>query len=75
MFEKVKAIVVETINCNPDDVKLESLLQEDLEMDSLDAVQLNMSIEEELGIAIPDEVLTELKSIKDIVEYLENNGQ
>lgn len=75
MFEKVKAIVVETINCNPDDVKLESLLQEDLEMDSLDAVQLNMSIEEELGIAIPDEVLTDLKSIKDIVEYLENNGQ
>lgn len=44
-------------------------------MDSLDAVQVNMNIEEQLGITIPDEMLTELKSVKDIVEYLENNGQ
>ena len=75
MFEKVKKIIVDTVSGNPDDVKLESLLEEDLSMDSLDAVQLNMNIEEELGITIPDEVLPELKSVKDIVEYLEKNGQ
>ena len=75
MFEKVKEIIVDTINCNPDDVKLESRLEEDLSMDSLDAVQVNMNIEEELGITIPDEVLPELKSVKDIVEFLEKNGQ
>ena len=75
MFEKVKEIIVDTINCNPDDVKLESRLEEDLSMDSLDAVQVNMNIEEQLGIAIPDEVLPELKCVKDIVEYLEKNGQ
>lgn len=75
MFEKVKEIIVDTINCNPDDVKLESRLEEDLSMDSLDAVQVNMTIEEQLGITIPDEVLNDLKSVKDIVEYLENNGQ
>lgn len=75
MFEKVKEIIVDTISCNPDDVKLESRLEEDLSMDSLDAVQVNMNIEEQLGITIPDEVLTELKSVKDIVEYLEKNGQ
>lgn len=75
MFEKVKEIIVETINCNPDDVKLESRLEEDLSMDSLDAVQVNMNIEEQIGITIPDEALADLKSVKDIVEYLEKNGQ
>ena len=75
MFEKVKEIIVDTIGGNADDVKLESRLEEDLSMDSLDAVQVNMNIEEQLGITIPDEMLTELKSVKDIVEYLENNGQ
>lgn len=75
MFEKVKEIIVDTIGCSADDVKLESRLEEDLSMDSLDAVQVNMNIEEQLGITIPDEMLTELKSVKDIVEYLENNGQ
>lgn len=75
MFEKVKEIIVDTIGCNGDDVKLESRLEEDLSMDSLDAVQVNMNIEEQLGITIPDEMLAELKSVKDIVEYLENNGQ
>ena len=75
MFEKVKEIIVDTIGCNADDIKLESRLEEDLSMDSLDAVQVNMNIEEQLGITIPDEMLAELKSVKDIVEYLENNGQ
>ncbi len=75
MFEKVKEIIVDTIGCSADDVKLESRLEEDLSMDSLDAVQVNMNIEEQLGITIPDEMLAELKSVKDIVEYLENNGQ
>lgn len=73
MFEKVKEIIVETVGCNADDIKLESSLEEDLSMDSLDAVQLNMNIEEQLGIAIPDELLNELKTVKDIVDYLEKN--
>ena len=75
MFEKVKEIIVETINCSADAVTPEARLEEDLSMDSLDAVQLNMNIEEKLGIAIPDEELAKLKSVKDIVEYLEKNGQ
>lgn len=74
-FEKVKEIIVETMSCNEDDVTLEASLSDDLELDSLDAVQLNMAIEEETGIAIPDEELENLKTIKDIVEYLENHAE
>ena len=46
-------------------------LAEDLEADSLDAVELNMAIEEALGVSIPDEELKNVKTVGDIVRYLE----
>ena len=49
MFEKVKKIVVDTLNCEMEDVTMEARLAEDLEADSLDAVELNMALEDELG--------------------------
>ena len=73
MFEKVKEIIVDTLSCDATKVTLEARLAEDLEADSLDAVELNMAIEDELGIAIPDEKLAEFKTVGDIVAYLEEN--
>ena len=52
---------------------MEARLAEDLEADSLDAVELNMAIEETLGIAVPDEALAEVKTVGDIVRYLEEH--
>lgn len=71
MFEKVKDIIVETLNCSEDDVTLTATLAEDLGADSLDAVELNMALEDTLGISIPDEELVQLKTVGDIVTYLE----
>lgn len=71
MFEKVRDIVVNTLSCDAEKVTADARLAEDLEADSLDAVELNMAIEDELGIAIPDEELTNLKTVGDIVSYLE----
>ena len=71
MFEKVRDIIVETLSCDADQVTLEANLAEDLDADSLDAVELNMAIEEALEISIPDEELTKMKTVGDIVEYLE----
>lgn len=71
MFEQVKNAIVETINCSADAVTMEANLSDDLGMDSLDAVQLNMLIEEQLGVAIPDEELTELKTVADVVNCVE----
>lgn len=71
MFEKVRDIIVETLSCDADQVTLEANLAEDLDADSLDAVELNMAIEEALGISIPDDELTKMKTVGDIVEYLE----
>ena len=71
MFEKVRDIIVETLSCDADQVTLEANLAEDLDADSLDAVELNMAIEEALEISIPDDELTKMKTVGDIVEYLE----
>lgn len=71
MFEQVKKIIVDTLNCEMDDVTMEARLAEDLEADSLDAVELNMALEDELGIGVPDEELSNMKTVGDIVNYLE----
>ena len=70
-FEEMKKIVVDTLNCEEDKVTMEASLTEDLEADSLDAVELNMAIEEALGVSIPDEELKNVKTVGDIVRYLE----
>ena len=70
-FETVKNIVVETLQCNADEVTMETNIAEDLNADSLDIVQLNMAIETEFGISISDEELVNLKTIADIVGYID----
>lgn len=73
-FEQVKEIIVETINCDAEDVTMEASLSDDLGADSLDAVELSMALEEAGGVAIPDEKLAEMKTVSDIVKYLEENA-
>ena len=53
---------------------MEASLTEDLELDSLDAVDLNAALEEELGVAMPDEVLKDVQTVGDIVRYLEEHA-
>ena len=56
-----------------EEIKLETHLQNDLGADSLDAVELIMTIEEEFNLTIPDEAAQNLKTVGDIVTYLEKN--
>ena len=72
-FEKVKEIIVDTLSCEEEKVTMEASLTEDLGADSLDAVELNMALEEAFSISIPDEALAEFKAVSDIVIYSENN--
>ncbi len=73
IFEKVKDVIVDTINCEADDVTMEASLSDDLGADSLDAVEINMALEEAFEISIPDEELANMKTVGDIVAYIENN--
>ena len=70
--DKVVEIIVEKLNCKKEDVKLESSFEE-LGADSLDAVEIIMAFEEEFSIEIPDETAEKMKTIKDIVVFLEEN--
>ena len=73
IFEKVKEILAEQLDLDPNDITLESLIQDDLGADSLDVVDMLMSIEDEFSVEIPDEVVETVKSVKDLVDYIENN--
>lgn len=71
-FDKVKEVFVETINCNEDDVKLESNITDDLGMDSLDAVELVMALEETFEISIEEDKVATFVTVQDIVNYIES---
>lgn len=72
-FEALKKIIVDTLSCDAEKVTLEASLSEDLEADSLDAVELNMAVEDACGVSIPDEKLGEMKTVKDIFDYINAN--
>lgn len=58
---------------DPSGITLETNLLDDLDADSLDAVEIIMAIEDEFGIEIPDEMAESLKTIGEIVEYVEEH--
>lgn len=72
-LEKVREIIAKQLSLKLEDVKNESNIAEDLGADSLDLVEILMSLEDEFGISIPDEVIPQIKTIKDVVEYIEKN--
>ena len=69
-FEELKEVFVDTLNYDADKVTMEASLTEDLQADSLDAVELNMAFEDKFGITIADEDLGTLKTVGDIFNYL-----
>lgn len=74
MFDKIKEIIVEQLNIDDGAfINLDTNLQEDLDADSLDAVEIIMNIEEEFDIKVDDYELENIKTIGDIVKYIENN--
>lgn len=72
VFDKIKDIIVEQLDVEEDAVTMEASITEDLGADSLDVVDLVMSIEESFDVEIPDEEVENIKTIGDIVKYIEN---
>jgi acyl carrier protein len=70
-FEKVRAILVDQLDVDEDAVTMESVITEDLGADSLDVVDMVMSLEEEFDMEIPDEDIEGMKSVGDIVRFIE----
>ena len=72
-FEKVRDISVETLGCEAEQVTLKASLADDLGADSLAAVELVMALEEASGVTIADADVEGLKTVGDIVKYLESH--
>jgi acyl carrier protein len=72
-FEKVRDIVVEQLGVEADDVAIESTFIDDLGADSLDIVELIMAFEEEFSIEIPDEAAEKIKTVNDVVTYIDQS--
>ena len=73
VFEIIKEILAEQLDANAEEMTMETRIDEDLGADSLDVVELLMSIEDEFEVEIPDEEIENLKTIGDVVEYIQSN--
>ena len=70
-FDRVKKIVVEQLGVEADEVQMSSTFVDDLGADSLDIVELIMAFEEEFNIEIPDEKSEKIKTVEDVVKYID----
>ena len=73
IFEKIKKLLAEQINISEDEIKMESDIINDLGADSLDVVEMLMSVETEFNVTVPDEVAMDMKTIGDVVSFIEKN--
>lgn len=72
IFEEVRDILADQLDLDSQDIELTSSLT-DLGADSLDAIDIVMSIEDQYGIEVPDSVIENMKTVEDIVSFIESN--
>ncbi|MGN1320760.1 MAG: acyl carrier protein [Acutalibacteraceae bacterium] len=70
VFEKMKQILAEQLDADIESITLETDIQDDLGADSLDVVEMLMSIEDEFEIEIPDDQIENLKTVGNVVDYI-----
>lgn len=73
VFEKVRAILCSQFDVEEDVISLTTRISEDLGADSLDAVDMLMSIEDEFDVEIPDEEVENIHTVADLVNYIEEH--
>ena len=74
MLEKMREIIAEQLNCDGETIGLDTSFKDDLGADSLDLFELVMALEEEYGLEIPAEELSDVETVGDIIQYLKNKG-
>lgn len=72
VFEKIKEIILDQMDVDEDDITMDADIQDDLQADSLDIVMLMKTISDEFEMAVPDDAVDSIKTVGDIVDYIEN---
>ena len=73
-FERIREIICDQLDLEEDKVTMDSDIMEDFEADSLDVVDLVMSIEDEFGLEVPDDQIENFRTVGDVVRYIEENS-
>lgn len=73
IFEKIKELLADQLDANANEMTMDTDIANDLGADSLDVVELLMSIEDEFEVEIPDEQIENIKTIGDLTRYIEEN--
>ena len=71
IFDKIREIIAEQLDADPNLITMETNLMKDLEADSLDAVEIIMAIEQEYGIEVPDDMAESFVMVENIVNFIE----
>ncbi len=74
-FDKIKELIVDQLDVEEDKVTMEANIQDDLGADSLDIVDLVMSVEDAFEVKIEDDDVENIKTVGDIVNYIDNNAE
>ena len=72
VFEKVKTLLAEQLDADIESITMDTDIGNDLGADSLDVVEMIMSLEDEFGIQVPDEKIEEIKTVGDLVNYIQS---
>lgn len=72
VFEKIKKILSEQLELDKEEITLESNIVDDLGADSLDLVDMAMTVEDEFGLELPDEMLETVQTVEDVIRYIES---
>lgn len=73
VFEKIKKLLSEQLEVSPEIITMDTDIAGELGADSLDVVELLLSIEEEFDVEIPDDKLEDLKTVGNVVDYIQDN--
>ena len=72
VFDKIKDILAVQLDTDANDMTMDTRIVEDLGADSLDVVEMLMAAYDEFGVEVPDDKIEGLKTIGDVVEYIQN---
>jgi len=72
-FEKIRALLAEQLDVDPAKITMDSDIMSDFEADSLDIVDMVMTLEDEFGIEVPDDAIENLRTVGDVVNFVESH--
>ena len=74
-FEKIRALLAEQLDIDPEKITPDSDIMSDFEADSLDIVDMVMTLEDEFGIEVPDDAIESLRTVGDVVKVADSHTQ